>query len=559
MCREEEYRQVGGIRTTSCMPDYFTNIDILVLVGYLVLTTVIGHRMGGKQATIKDFFAGGKSLPWWAVSGSIIATEISGVTFIGVPGGVMAAGGDFTYMLWGIGSIIGRVIVGMVFVKVFYEDEIYSPYDYMGRRIKPQLKTLATIFFTVGSILGQSVRVLVAALPLTVVTGWSFDLCILVIGFFAIGWTLMGGMRTVIWTDVMQFMLFTIGGLITIFWIVGSLDGGWSQFWTQAGDSGKTKLWDGRFGFGPELKFTFWVAIFAVPFQNLTAFGVDQLNAQRMFCCKNAGDARKAIIWSSVGQGLTYLMLLVGAALFVFYLNNPQEGVIAESLNFMKEGASASIADGGVPMPSGDHVFPVWIVSELPPGLAGLILAGVFAAAISSLDSILAALSQTTISLIHNPENGNVKVSQASLVSQSRRWVVVWGIALTAFTLLMRHAQTEMEIPILPLAFGMTTYTMGPLLGMFLCALLGRGSFRGILIGAVISFVITMFVRLDVWILLEKAGWSFGSELAALPWYELKEGKLSALFYSPWMWPIGTFLTLGGGLLGALIESKMED
>jgi len=559
MCREEEYRQVGSIWATSCMPDYFTNIDILVLVGYLVLTTVIGHRMGGKQATIKDFFAGGKSLPWWAVSGSIIATEISGVTFIGVPGGVMAAGGDFTYMLWGIGSIIGRVIVGMVFVKVFYEDEIYSPYDYMGRRIKPQLKTLATIFFTVGSILGQSVRVLVAALPLTVVTGWSFDLCILVIGVFAIGWTLMGGMRTVIWTDVMQFVLFTIGGLITIFWIVGSLDGGWSQFWTQAGDAGKTKMWDGRFGFGPELQFTFWVAIFAVPFQNLTAFGVDQLNAQRMFCCKNAGDARKAIIWSSVGQGLTYLMLLVGAALFVFYLNNPQEGVIAESLNFMKDGASASIADGGVPKPSGDHVFPVWIVSELPPGLAGLILAAVFAAAISSLDSILAALSQTTISLIHNPENGNVKVSQASLVSQSRRWVVVWGIALTAFTLLMRYAQAEMEIPILPLAFGMTTYTMGPLLGMFLCALLGKGSFRGILIGAVISFVITMFVRLDVWILLEKAGWSFDSELAALPWYELKEGKLSALFYSPWMWPIGTFLTLGGGLLGALMEPKKED
>jgi len=540
------------------MSEFFTPLDIAVLFGYLILTTVIGHRMGGKQATIKDFFAGGKSLPWWAVSGSIIATEISGVTFIGVPGGVMAAGGNFTYMLWGIGSIIGRIIVGVVFVKVFYEDEIYSPYDYMGRRIKPQLKTLATAFFTVGSILGQSVRVLVAALPLTVVTGWSFDLCILVIGLFAIGWTLMGGMRTVIWTDVMQFVLFTVGGLVTIFWIVGSLDGGWGTFWQDAGAAGKTKMWDARFGWGPAFNFTFWVAIIAVPFQNLTAFGVDQLNAQRMFCCKNAGDARKAIIWSSVGQALTYLMLLVGAALFVFYLNNPPEGVVAENLGFAKDGVPTSVADGGVPRVA-DEVFPIWIVSQLPPGLAGLILAGVFAAAISSLDSILAALSQTTISLIHNPEKGNVKVSQETLVSQSRRWVIVWGISLTLFTLLMNYARETLEIPVLPLAFGMTTYTMGPLLGMFFCALLGRGNFKGILLGSVISFIITTFVRMDVWVLVDKAGLDFSLALARLPSYYLDGGALKTSFNSSWMWPIGTLLTFGFGLLGELFWPKKSE
>ncbi|MDB0067794.1 hypothetical protein N9972_01470 [bacterium] len=540
------------------MSEYFTNIDIAVLFGYLILTTVIGHRMGGKQATIKDFFAGGKSLPWWAVSGSIIATEISGVTFIGVPGGVMAAGGDFTYMLWGIGSVMGRVVVGMVFVKVFYEDEIYSPYDYMGRRIKPQLKTLATVFFTVGSILGQSVRVLVAALPLMVVTGWSFNLCILVIGVFAIGWTLMGGMRTVIWTDVMQFCLFTVGGLIALFWVVYSLDGGWSQFWSQAGDAGKTKMWNADFGWGPAFNFTFWVAIIAVPFQNLTAFGVDQLNAQRMFCCKNASDAKKAIIWSSVGQALTYLMLLVGAALYVFYLNNPPEGIVAENLAFAKDGVPTSVADGGVPAVA-DEVFPIWIVSQLPPGLAGLILAGVFAAAISSLDSILAALSQTTISLIHNPEKGDVKVSQATLVSQSRRWVVVWGISLTLFTLLMNYARETLDIPILPLAFGMTTYTMGPLLGMFLCALLGRGNFRGILTGAIVSFIITMFVRMDVWVLVDKAGLNLFEYLANLPSYYLQGGELKTSFNSSWMWPIGTFLTFGCGLLGGMIWPKKSD
>ena len=534
------------------MNEWFSYVDLAVLIGYLAITTWIGHKMSGKQSTISDFFAGGKSLPWWAVSGSIIATEISGVTFIGVPGGVLAAQGNFTYMLWGIGSIMGRVIVGLVFVKVFYEDEIYSPYDYMGRRIKPELKKLATVFFTIGSILGQSVRVLVAAIPLRIVTGLGFEECILIIGVFAIAWTLMGGMRTVIWTDVMQFGLFTLGGLITLFWISNSVDGGWSAIWNVASENGKTKTWDAEFGLSQQFQFTFWVAIIAVPFQNVTAFGVDQLNAQRMFCCRDAGDAKKAIIWSSVGQALTYLMLLVGAALFAFYYINPPEGEIAAKLAFQSGEEAATLAQGGTPKKP-DLVFPIWIVTELPEGLKGLILAGVFAAAISSLDSILAALSQTTISLLYHPEN-NRSLDQSTLVRKSRYWVVIWGVLLTGFTFLMNYIQEELKISVLPLAFGMTTYTMGPLLGMFLCALIGKGNFRGILIGAVISFFITMFLRMDVWILLESKEISI-QWLANLPSYDLnEEGKVVPLIASFWMWPLGTLITFFGGQIGARLK-----
>ena len=144
----------------------FTWIDWAVIIGYLLLTTLVGHRLKGKQASIHDFFLGGRSLPWQAVTGSIIATEISGVTFIGVPGTLFALHGDFTYLQWAIGSIIARIFVGLYFVKVYYERDIYSPYDYMGRRLGSPAKTLATLIFTVGSILAQSVRVLVAAIPL---------------------------------------------------------------------------------------------------------------------------------------------------------------------------------------------------------------------------------------------------------------------------------------------------------------------------------------------------------------------------------------------------------
>lgn len=527
--------------------EYFSGWDWAVLFGYLAATTMVGHLMRGKQSTIKDFFAGGRSLPWLAVCGSIIATEISGVTFIGVPGGVMAANGNFTYMIWGLGSILGRIVVGMVFVRVFYEDEIYSPYDYMGRRIKPALKTLATVFFTIGSILGQSVRVLVAALPLMVVTDLSFELCILIIGVFAIGWTLMGGMRTVIWTDVMQFFLFMVGGVISLFWMVGHLDAGWAEFWQTGAEAGKFKWFEWGPGLGDAFKFTFWVAIIAVPFQNLSAFGVDQLNAQRMFCCRNAGDARKAIIWSSVGQGITWLMLMVGAALFAWYAAHPPEGAVAEALKFDADGHPAD----------GDLVFPVWIVTELPVGLKGLILGGVFAAAISSLDSILAALSQTTVSLLYRPDEQVVAEDDENrhrfLLRQSRKWVILWGVALTGFTLLMRVAKEKAGIPILPLAFGMTSYTMGPLLGMFVCALLGKGSFRGILTGAILSFVMVLFMRADIWVLLHAAGMSY-EWLGALPSYEVRiseEGvaslKTTIGFF--WAWPVTTILTAGFGLL----------
>lgn len=524
--------------------EYFTGLDWAVLFGYLLLTTWVGHAMRGKQASIKDFFAGGRSLPWPAVSGSIIATEISGVTFIGVPGGVMAAQGDFTYLIWGIGSVIGRIVVGLVFTRVFYEEHIYSPYDYMGRRIKPGLKTLATVFFTIGSILAQSVRVLVAALPLMIVTGLSFEVCIFIIGIFAIAWTLMGGMRTVIWTDVMQFLLFTVGGLLTVFWIAGHLEGGVGQIFQQAGAAGKTEWLKWDFELGPAFQFTFWVAIIAVPFQNVAAFGVDQLNAQRMFCCRNARDASKAIIWSSVGQGITYLMLVVGAALFVWYANHPPEGMIAREMAWQPDGTPGE----------GDRVFPIWIVTQLPPGLSGLILGAVFAAAISSLDSILAALSQTTISVLYHPERHEGEQDQARLVRSSRMWVIIWGVFLTAFTLLMRWMKDEAEIPIIPLAFGMTAYTMGPLLGMFLCALAGRGSLRGLVVGSALSFLLVLFVRKDIWILLHFLGMPY-EWLDALPSYRVdgqgEDAVLVDLIGFHWAWPMTTLITFACGYFGA--------
>ena len=524
-----------------------------------MLTTLVGHLLKGKQASIHDFFLGGRSLPWQAVTGSIIATEISGVTFIGVPGTLFALHGDFTYLQWAIGSIIARILVGLYFVKVYYERDIYSPYDYMGRRLGSPAKTLATLIFTVGSILAQSVRVLVAAIPLRVVTGLDMWVCITAIGIFAIGWTLMGGMRTVIWTDVMQFILFAFGGVFAFFWVISSLDGGLGEFWQTATEFGRTRILD--LSIQKDLQFTLWVALFAVPFQNLGIFGTDQLMAQRMFCCKNSHDASKAIIVSSVGQLITMMMLLVGAAIFVHYHNNPFTDaelqtvfdVPAEEVAATREAAvyaenPETHQKSNVMVPSSrDFVFPMWIVSMLPMGLSGLILAGVFAAAISSLDSILAALSQTTLSLIYHPERGDVKIGERELLRRSRWLVVIWGVILTAFTFLLNEIRED--IPILPLAFGMTSYTVGPMLAIFLCAMWGRGRVRGLMIGALISFILVLFVRTDIWVLVMKAELITPESLAKLPTYELAGESIRSTISYVWMWPVTAIVTLACGLL----------
>lgn len=524
----------------------FTVWDWAVLFGYLLLTTWVGHRMRGKQATIRDFFLGGRSLPWPAVSGSVIATEISGVTFVGVPAMLFAMNGDFTYLQWAIGSIFARFLVARYFVKVYYEQEIYSPYDYMGQRLGRGTKNLATLMFTLGSILGQSVRVLVAAIPLRVVTGIPIEWSIVIIGVFAIAWTLMGGMQTVIWTDVMQFLLFAVGGLVALVWLVSGIDGGWSGFWQTAQQFERTRTFDFTFGFGAELQFTFWVALLAVPFQNLTAYGVDQLNAQRMFCCRNAKDASKALIFSSLGQILTLLMLMVGAALFVWYHQNPFTAAEAELL---KTGAE-TVRTSNVALIGGserDFVFPMWIVTTLPPGVSGLLLAGIFAASISSLDSILAALSQTTLSAIYHPENrSEEELEKLNLLNKSRLLVVAWGLGLTGFTLLLNLVREG--IPIVPLAFGMTAYTMGPLLGMMFCALTGRGSARGLVIGSIISVVLVLFLRVDFWVLWIKVGLPF-EWLAALPTLALNDdaSSLVPVYSFVWAWPVTAILTFAIG------------
>jgi SSS family solute:Na+ symporter len=513
--------------------EYFGMIDWIVVFGYMALTTLIGHAMRGEQATIKDFFLGGKSLPWPAVSGSIIATEISALTFIGVPGMVFALNGDFTYLVWGIGSILARFIVGFYLVPLYYKKEIYSPYDYMGNQLGERVKKLVTVLFSLGSILGQSVRVLVTAIILKVVTGMEMPVCIAVIGVFAVIWTLMGGMRTVIWTDVMQFVVFIVGGLITMFWLVNEL--GWDQIVAinsnVVGEDGeminKFKWFDMTSPFDNAMvQYTFWVAIIAMPFQNLAAFGTDQLNAQRMFCCGSESEARKAIIWSSISQVITLLMLMVGAGLFAwYYVNTPtaqEAALFAQDTN---------------------NVFPTWIVTVLPTGLKGLIIAGAFAAAVSSLDSILAALSQTSLSAYYGKGYMDEHGSDRVMLKKSRGLVIVWAVILStvAIALSLNHSEAG-DKDLIYLAFRMVAYVYGALLGILILAVgpwRTKASFQGILVGVILSITVAAWALPDVYTMIKAFGWMENPE---------EFFNKPAISFA-WFYPINTIITVVFGLL----------
>jgi len=520
---------IGAIET------HFTALDWGVVAGYMLLTTWIGHLMAGKAATVKDFFLGGKSLPWWAVCGSMIATEISALTFIGVPGSVYAMNGDWTYLQWGIGSVVARMLVGYWLVPLYYQKEIYSPYDFMGNRLGEGIRRLVTVLFSLGAILGQSVRVLVTAIILQTVTGISMPVCILAIGGFAVVWTLMGGMRTVIWTDVIQFGIFMLGAGLAMGWLVNAL--GWDEIVAfnrnavlpDGGVIDKMRWLDFTSPFeDPMLKYTLWVGLLAMPFQNLAAFGTDQLNAQRMFCCGTPQDARKAMVWSSVSIVITVVMLAVGAGLFAWY---GTKGLTADE-------AAAFASDP-------NKVFPVWITTVLPPGLTGLILAGAFAAAISSLDSVLAALSQTSLSAIYGRGKMEDDLHGKKMVARSRIAVVIWAGLLSWFAIAMAKGHEGGENKnLITLAFGMVAYTYPPLLGVLLAAILpGRKSVVGLFVGSALSILLVLWTRPE---LVQLFGWMKWDA----SWLEASRPKIA----SEWFFPLNALLTLACGYAGALLK-----
>lgn len=486
----------------------FGLVDWSIVVGYLVFSTWLGARMAGKQSTMRDFFLGGRKLPWYAVSGSIIATEISAMTFVVVPFIVFTKGGNFTYLSLGVfGTLLARFIVGYLLIPVYYEREIYSPYDYMGRKLGGRVRGMTTALFSLGGVLGQSARVYLTAVILEVILhdqfawltahiglsglAWS----IILIGVVAIAWTMIGGITTVIWTDLLLFILFLVGAISALIAIACALPGGFGELFSKglhsadgSGDWGKFTFFNWEHGW-PEVltePYTMMAAVIAVTWASVHYLGTDQLFVQRMFCCRGVREARWALLSSFVGQVVTFTVALVGVGLYAYYLY-PEHAL---------SGAAKTLYEQ-----NGNRIFPIFIVysGEIPVGVKGLVIAAILAAAISSLTSVLAALSQTLMSAIGIVDHDAVDVS-ASQHRASVRWgrvcVLLWGVVLCVMAYGAQYAEGKYG-SILDLGLAMIGYTGGALLaGFFLGFLPLRITGRGYMWSAPLS---VLFVFAAVW------------------------------------------------------------
>ena len=444
-----------------------------ILLVFLAGTTLVGHLFRGDSGTMRGFFLGDRKIPWWAVGGSLIATQTSALTFIAVPAAVFMKGGDLTYLQMTFGFIIGNILMAFIFVKPYYQEEIYSPYDFMGKRLDPRVARLAQGLFMLGAVMSQGVRLLSTALILSVVTGLPLGICILIIGVFSMIWTILGGITTVIWTDIVQFCVFTLGALFAVFWTMDMVPGGVAEVLAIADEKAKLKIIE--LSLDPHKTYTLWVGLFGCSIFQLGQDAIDQVSTQRLMCCASARESRKALLFATTGVSMTYLMLAVGLGLVAFYHLHPLTG---ETATIMSREA--------------DRIFPYFIVTEIPPGLSGLIIAALFASGISTLDSALAALSQTSIAGIYQPYIRREATERHYLVA-SRAAVVIWALILSLLAMILHSFATE---GLLKLGLTVPGYVYGSLLGIAVLALIGRGSWFGIVAGTILSIAAVIGLQL---------------------------------------------------------------
>ncbi|MDR9416798.1 MAG: sodium:solute symporter [Gracilimonas sp.] len=434
----------------------FSYLDYLVIILYLVGVAILGLRASGKQTSTKDYFLGGDGIPWWAVLFSIVATETSTLTFISIP--AVAYGGNITFLQITMGYIIGRVLVALYFLPKYYEGNLQTAYTFLEHRFGGSMRNAASSIFLITRLLADGVRLFATAIPLAIIlrlggafTGWGdlelYALAIIVITLITLLYTFFGGIKAVVWMDFVQMIVYIGGAFIAIVVMLGNLPTGFEI------PVDKWRIID--LGFDMEFRefiaqpYTLITAVVGGAVFSLASHGTDQLIIQRVLATRNLKSGQKAMIWSGIVTMLQFgLFLGIGLLLFMFY-----EGVSAEALG----------------LATTDEIFAKFIVQELPVGVSGLIVAALFAAAMSSLSSSLNSLASSTIYDLYKPYFGRAN-TEAMDLSISRKFTMGWGALLcfSAIFFAVLQLQGGDRPAIVELGLGIASYTYGGLLGAFL-------------------------------------------------------------------------------------------
>jgi len=443
-------------------------VDLAIVVVYLLGVTALGIQFRKKQHDVRDYFLGGRTAPWWALAFSIVATETSTLTIIGTP--ALAYGGNMTFLQLVFGYLAGRFLITVFLLPGYFRGEFLTAYAVMEKRFGKRMRSVAAATFLGTRTLAEGVRVAAIALVVSVALGTSQRLAVFVVIALTVLYTFEGGMKAVIWTDVAQFLLYLAGSLITFGILLHRIPGGWNEVVQVAAAHGnKLQILD--FSWNLASKYTCWSGVVGGAFLTMASHGTDQTIVQRLLAAKNQEDSRRALLASGFIVLFQFtIFLLVGVLLFVFAQHFPLLGSSDRT----------------------DSILPLFLVREMPPGLAGILLASILAIAMSNASGSLNSLAASSV--VDFAAMRGKETDAAAFLKLSRRMTLVWGIVLMVFGLLPWSHLLEAGLTVASLPFG-------SLLGLFLLGTFdsranGTGSLVGMFGGLAAVLLVLCYTKI---------------------------------------------------------------
>ena len=472
------------------------SVDLAIVLGYLGCVLAFGLWVGRGQNSTVDYFLGGRSLPWWAVLLSIVATETSTVTFLSIPGVAFADRGDFRFLQITFGYIVGRALVAWLFLPLYFRGEPFTCYEVLERRFGVASRRLTSLLFLVTRNLSDALRLFLTALALQQAIGLELWVCVVGLGIVTIAYTYFGGVKSVVWNDCIQFVIYMIGAAATLWVIVSLLPEGLPQLIEFGKQEGKFRLFDFDLGLTKD-SMTFWAGLVGGMFLTTATHGTDQLMVQRYLVAKGQRSATLALLISGFVVCLQFaLFLFIGVGLGCFYQAFPPDITFATAGN--------------------DSVLAHFVVHHLGTGLVGLTLAAILAAAMSTLSSSLNSSATALINDIYLPLRPQ-KLSSSQQLRLSRLASVCFGILQIAIALVSYQfgANKSTVYSVLKIA----GFALGPMLGLYFLAVLAprvqqRAALLGFAVGTGVLSWIAMATSLYwPWYAATGAGLTFLSGL----------------------------------------------
>src|SRR5437868_14150571 len=439
-------------------------LDFAIIALYLAGITLFGLRFRKKQRTLRDYFLAGRDIPWWAIGLSIVAAETSTLTIVSIPG--LGYVGNLTFLQVVMGYVVGRVIISFVLLPHYFRGDLYTAYELIERRFGRGLRSLTAGLFLLTRAAAEGVRVYAVSIVVAIALGTGQLASIAIITELTLIYTFEGGLAAVIWTDVVQTGIYIGGTLVGLFTIVHLVPGGWHAIHSLAAGSGKLQVFD----FSPTFwkPYTFWAGLIGGAFLTTASHGTDQLIVQRLLAARNQKQSVTALLSSGVAIVFQFaLFLVVGVMLFAYYQ--------VPSKTFGKA----------------DFIYPTFIVSRMPHGISGLLIAAILAAAMSNLSAALNSLSSSSI--IDFYLRRKPQTEERRRVQLSRLATLFWALVLFVLAVLSLHKVAR----VVEVGLSIASVAYGALPGVFLLGVLTRrANQHGAMVGMLCGFVVELYIWL---------------------------------------------------------------